>query len=261
MKRSNGKINIPALTLAYMTRLPIHVKEAPEPRDFARMVAWFPLSSLVVGMISAFAFWCLVVLQLPLAAAVAAPFVELLLTGALHLDGLADTADAFFSGKSREEMLNILKDSRQGTFGVAAIVLDLLLRSAFLYGILENTGELFAILAVLLCPMAGKIPLAMTARLGNYPREKGGGQYVVEGVTLPQTLCCICITAVVLSLLFSWTGALAVGVLLVAGYALYRWAKRKIGGVTGDVMGAANELGEILFLFLIGACFRWLLFI
>ncbi|PZF79116.1 adenosylcobinamide-GDP ribazoletransferase, partial [Jiangella anatolica] len=114
--------------VAFLTRLP--VGSSPAPLD--RAGAWFPLVGLLVGSVGLGVWWVADGLAGPLVAAVAAVLATVIVTGALHEDGLADTADGLWGGSTRERRLEIMRDSRLGTYGALALAGDLLLRVAVL---------------------------------------------------------------------------------------------------------------------------------
>ena len=119
-----GVIQDMALAMQFMTRLPIRSKGL-DPARLSRASAWFPVVGLLVGGVAALAYMLLVAqLTRPLAALIAV-LVMVMITGGLHEDGLADCADAFGGGWTREDKLRILKDSRIGSFGAIALILSL----------------------------------------------------------------------------------------------------------------------------------------
>ena len=230
------------LAVLLLTRLPMPRLADPAP-TLAQSVWAYPLAGLGVGAISALALAVLLALGLPPAlAAGLAVTVQVILTGALHEDGLADVADGFWGGRERARRLEIMRDSRIGSYGVAALVLSLGLR-----------WQAVAVLAAVSPVLAGTglIGLAMLSRaacgvvMAALPpaRPEGMGRHAA-GAAWPRVLA---------------GGALATGacvglglpvgpVLLVQAalvLALMQIARAKIGGQTGDVLGAAQQLAEI----------------
>jgi adenosylcobinamide-GDP ribazoletransferase len=166
----------------------------------------------------------------------------LLLTGALHLDGLADTADAFGAG-DRERRLEIMRDSRTGTFGAAAIALAVLVEAAALGGLAVERDAVRAFV------VAGALSRAVTpplARWVPYARSSRGPGSVLSGrASALAALAGAAIAVAAAVVLLGWDGvaaaALATGVMLLAGLGARAW----IGGVTGDILGATTQLVEI----------------
>jgi len=230
-------INAFLAAIQFLTVIPVPARAGPTP---AAAAVLFPLVGGLLGAL-AVALWSLlgplfspsllVLLILALCAA---------LTGGLHEDGLADTFDAFRAGRSREEILRILKDSRIGAFGALALVFSILIRWQALVE-LPPAQIQPALLASQVLPRAGIVLLAYSA--GGASRGLGGaladaltGWHVVAagGLALALTVP-----------LLKWD-ALAPVTLCLAVIALSRgYYEKKIGGITGDCLGAANQLQEL----------------
>ncbi len=224
--------------------------EAPE-----RSAGWFPAVGLFLGLVLAGADRWLQFARLSgLAAGAMLVGLLALLTGGLHLDGLADTADALLSWKNREEKLRIMKDSRTGAHGATTICLALLTKAAL---ISQVDGPLRLTLLVLF-PAAGRWAILPVAYLFPYAREEGTGAGVVRkmglwAVFLGSLTAFAAAVMLVgaggeMALGVSALGAYALGVSLLAAMVPGVWAWRAVEGVTGDVLGASCELGEIAFL-------------
>lgn len=215
-------------------------------RDLARSVPWFPVVGGLIGLALAGAYAGLLLVLPALPAAAVTLGLSLLLTGAFHEDGLADSADALGGGRTREEVLRILKDPSHGTYGVLAMVMSVVLRIAAL-----STLDGWTALAVL--PGAHALSRGAAVRLLATVRpatEEGLGASFGSAVTRRDAA-----TSVAAALLIGivsmggWVTAAA----LVAGlcsWAVGRLAVRRIGGITGDMSGAAQQTAEILLLLL-----------
>jgi adenosylcobinamide-GDP ribazoletransferase len=231
-------------TVQFMTRIPIKKQFNVTEKDFAAMTMFFPASSLIVGLIMAGVYWLLALAGLSWVAAVAAVLAACLATGGLHIDGFADMCDAFGARKSPERTLEILKDSRMGTYGVLALVFVVLLKIVMIGSIKD-----FNIYLILIgIPVAGKIPLAICAAAGKYPREDGTGRLMINNITAKESIVCIIISLIILYFCMGWISLLLLPVLLAAGFIMKAISQSRIGGVTGDILGAANEIGELLWL-------------
>ncbi len=233
------------LALTFLTVIPWPGASLAGPQDLARSMFWFPWVGAILGLIY-IAAWTGMELLLPgVAAAAILVALSVLLTAGLHLDGLADTFDGLGGGGSPEARLRIMKDSRLGTFGAVSLVIVLLLKFAFLLSLAGRgtTG------AVFLFPVVSRWGMVLLAYLSPYARPEGGlGQAMTMGVDR-EVLAGATAGALALSFLALGLG----GVILLAGAAGFIWlASRyfqpKLGGVTGDVLGAANELLEVLVL-------------
>jgi len=166
--------------------------------------------------------------------------VLLALCGGLHADGLADTADGFLSSRARDGVLEIMKDSRIGAMGAIALVLVLGLKVAALVSL--PRAELVSIAAFLM-PVCGRCAMTLAMVLLPYARPEGG----LGGSFSRSRMAAASATAVLLSAgwLAAGTSGLVAGVAaLAASGALAAWSYRKIGGFTGDVLGACCEVAE-----------------
>ncbi len=232
------------LSVQFMTRIPIRKQLKATEKDFGAMTMFFPASALLVGLITAAVYLVFAWLRLPWAGAVAAVLAATFATGGLHIDGLADTADAFGAGKPKEESLRILKDSRVGTYGVLAVVFDIIIKIV-LIGSIQDFNILLILLAL---PAAGKIPLAVCAAAGRYPREEGTGKSMIENTGALESVVCGAICQAILFFCMGPSSFLLLPVLVAAGFVIKALSTRRIGGITGDILGSANEIGEILYL-------------
>lgn len=227
----------------FLTVLP--VKIFLDERDFERSPKWFPLVGLTVGALAALGDGALAFLKFPvgLRSLLTIAFLAAL-SGGLHLDGLADSADGFLSARPRERVLEIMRDSRIGTMGVLALVFVLavkLFTLAELSDSLRWKGLLFA-------PLAGRSIQLISMGLIPYARPEGGlASLFLRGNTTRRALwagACLSLAGVVL---FGFLRGAALAVFLVAATGLMSFRSyRRIGGFTGDTLGAASEIAEAL---------------
>lgn len=247
------------IALSFLTRLPVGRLEVEDYLAELGRSAWlFPLVGLLVGLVTLIAGGLAGLLFGPPLRAVAVTAAGLWVTGLLHLDGLMDTADGIGSHRSRERMLEIMKDSRVGAMGATAGALSLLLRFALL---LEIPGGLLPV-ALLVAPALGRMCITLTAGLWPPARVEGGlglrfapqvGRLQVAGALLLGLAIAL---AAPLALQGVEAGSLlrslvAFAAALLAALALARSLAATLGGLTGDTYGAVNELAEVVAL----ACF------
>jgi adenosylcobinamide-GDP ribazoletransferase len=235
--------------LQFLTRVPIRLRREP---SLERTVAWFPAAGALIGAAVggvAAGLWFVVP---PLVAAACAMVVGLLITGAFHEDGLGDVADAFGGGWTVERRLEILKDSRHGTYGVAAMCASIVVRIVALGSIAGPLRMFVAAVAahtmgrVAAVGMAGTMRLATHSGLGaDYGRSTTPGR-AIAGVLSGLAITGLCIGW--------WVGPLA-GATVVAAQGTGLLARRKIGGISGDVLGAAEQVAECLCLVVLGGLF------
>ena len=238
------------LALTFLTCLPWRWTGPAGPQDLARSMFWFPWVGALLGL-GYWAAWTILLKYLPGPAAAAVLLaLTVAATAGLHLDGLADTFDGLGGGRDAAERLRIMKDSRLGTFGAAALILVLLLKFAFLTALAaKGAGGAWAIF---LFPVLSRWGMVALAYLSPYARPEGGlGQAMTEGVT-PGVLAGATVSALVLAgFTFGWQGPVIQAGAALAAWGLSRFCRKKLGGITGDTLGAANEILETLVL---GAC-------
>lgn len=227
------------IALQFLTRLPIRLPGMPAPEQLGRSLLWYPLVGLLLGALLAGLAWVLGAVATPLAAALLLA-LWVLASGGLHLDGLADTADAWVGGLGdRQRTLTIMKDPCCGPIAVVTLLVVLLLKFAALWALLEAG----AWAALLLAPLLGRSALLLLFLGTPYVRQGGLGSAMAAHV--PTLAGWRVLLAVGLAcLLAGWSGVLALAVAL-GLFALCRRALlRRIGGTTGDTAGAILELVE-----------------
>jgi adenosylcobinamide-GDP ribazoletransferase len=234
-----------AAALLFSTRLPLPGAWAISGADIARAGWALPVAGAIVGLIAAAVYWLAWLAGLPpLPAAGLSLAASLLATGCLHEDGLADVADSF-GGATRERKLEIMRDSRIGTYGVCALFISLLLRASALATIADPALAAPILVAT---HMAARSGMALFMRL--LPPARADGLSV--GVGRPPGASAVAAAIIgVLALVLSLgpaAGLVAV-VLIAAEFALLAWlCVRQIGGQTGDVVGALEQIGEMTIL-------------
>ena len=237
--------------LSHLTRLPAPAGSHIDFRGrLARAVRTNPLVGLIVGAIGAAAYGLASWLGLgPLPAATLAVLATLFATGAYHEDGLADTADGFGGAFERARKLAIMSDSRHGSYGVVAIVASLLLRIAAIAAI-AGPGLVFA---VLVATHAGARALLPAIMLWREP-AKTEGQGFEAGRPEPRAVVAALAIAVFIAVVALGFGAFVPLLAAAVGaWAMTEIARRQIGGYTGDVLGAAEQIAEIAMLLALAA--------
>jgi adenosylcobinamide-GDP ribazoletransferase len=229
--------------LGFFTRLPVPAYRLGAD-GFARALWAAPLAGLVPAFGAALMLAIGSFLHLPgLACAILAVAATLLLTGALHEDGLADVADGFGGGGTRERKLAIMKDSHIGTYGVAALAVSLLLRASLLAPLAGN--EISSVLAILIAAHCASRAL-LPAMMHDLPNARAAGVSAGVGQVPAETARLALLIGAVLLLPLGLSSAVFATLLLGLSYIVIRLlALRQIGGQTGDVLGALQQLGEI----------------
>ena len=248
------------LMLQFLTAIPVKVKVKAEREDFGKGLAVAPIVGLVIGALLAGGNYLLSLLFPSGITAVSTVAIYIALTGGLHLDGLGDTADGLFSNRPRERMLEIMKDSRVGTNAVLTVVIVLLLNITLIASFGSRTT-----IVLLLMPVAGRIGSLIGSGTSHYAGTSDGpGKWCVECCGRNDIIIGLVIyfiifaaTAGIYSLQTSLTTAVVplVPVFLmiavippISAFLLARFLGRKLGGVTGDILGAVCELNQVVFL-------------
>lgn len=255
------KLHVQALIAAFqfLTRIPVPVTVPFQGPVLARSVIYFPLAGALIGVCLA-AFAWLVDLFVP-----AAPGVVLVLafwtalSGGLHLDGWMDTADGVLSNRSRERMLEIMKDSRVGAMGVLAAVLLLLFKASLLYELLDGVQAKLYWPLLVIGPIWSRA--WMSAAIACWPNARQGeGIAVLFNEVKGLHAAAAFVTAAAGTWIVLWISGmrenaafillLIIGLITVCcGWFLAAWLNRKLGGLTGDTYGAMNEAIEAVLLF------------
>ncbi|MFL5953076.1 MAG: adenosylcobinamide-GDP ribazoletransferase [Gaiellaceae bacterium] len=229
--------------VAFLTRLPVGRAVVLSGEDVARGAPLFPLVGAGIGAVGAGVALAASPTLSPLLAAALAVATMTALTGALHVDALADTLDAT-GASSRERALEIMRDSRIGSYGAAAIVLDLLIRSAAIEQLLVRGGVLQALVAAAALSRASSVVLSV---LLPYPRVEGGPGSVLTGRVPAWGAGAAVVLALGVAIVALRGDAAGVAVGVAATAALLALVYRAwLGGATGDALGAATEVSEVV---------------
>jgi adenosylcobinamide-GDP ribazoletransferase len=235
-------------SVGFLTRLPLKRETALPPPALAGAVRAFPVAGLLVGVIVGAVLVLAVWLGAPAAvAALLGVAAGLGLTGALHEDGLADVADGFGGGASRERKLEIMRDSRIGTYGVLALIVMVALKTtAFAILAAQSVWLAFAVIVA----AAAMSRVAPAGLLHLLPAVRRDGLSVEAGRPGRGTMLQALALATVISVVLLWPVSFFFGLIVVplaglAGLAGIAWlARRQIGGQTGDVAGASQVVSE-----------------
>ena len=232
--------------ILFATRLPLPHSAPIEGRDLARAIWAMPVAGALAGALGALSFGIAHLAGLPpLPAAALALAATLAATGCLHEDGLADTADGFGGGNSRERKLEIMRDSRIGTYGACALALSLMLR----WSALASIAEPFSVAMALVAAHASARAI-LPAFMRLVPQARSDGLSADAG--RPPTASIIAagvLGLIALGLGLGPVGAI-IGLVLLSSAAVVvaRVSLKQIRGQTGDVLGALEQIGEIMIL-------------
>lgn len=238
--------------IVFLTRVPM-MRRGQAPDDPGRAGPWFPLVGALVGLVVAGSYGLIYPWLPSLLGAIVAVAIGVMLTGAFHEDGLADTFDALGTGATGEEALRIMRDSRLGTYGTAALVFSVSWRVVAVAS-LNPAGALAGLVSAHTLGRLGAVTLMAVTPSA---RADGLGRAGVSGVTVSGAWFAIVTGIGIAVAAIGWWAApvvvaIAIAVVLTRGAAMGR-----IGGVTGDVLGACEQIGEMLVLALVaGAAWR-----
>ena len=228
------------IALQFLTQCPVRLGAEPNDEAIGKSVLFYPIIGFLIGLLLAALSWLLNDTP-PIVAAALILIFWVFITGGLHLDGLADSADAWVGGmKDRDRTLAIMKDPNCGPAGVAAIVLLLLLKFVTVYTLLM-AGE-WAIL--ILAATLGRTILPLLFLTTPYVRPNGLGSILVKEMPQRPTIAMVSLTAVLIPLVLGinslWMLAIITGIFLIFRHLMLR----RIGGTTGDTAGSLVEIIE-----------------
>ncbi|SHH85287.1 adenosylcobinamide-GDP ribazoletransferase [Clostridium grantii] len=231
------------LFIQFFTRIPINKNLQCENKNFREGAIFFPVIGLIIGIIqfciaSIFSKWIPINIT-----AVLVVLSSVIITGALHLDGLGDLCDGFYAFKGgKDKIIEIMKDSTIGTFAGAAIVFDILLK----YTIIENLISYRTFNFIIIIPVISRFTIVLLAYIGKNAKETGTGNIFIgniDGKTLIKTL------AITVILSFAFIGLIRTFIVIILSAFLTilfnKYCEFKIQGLTGDLLGANNEIIEI----------------
>lgn len=237
---------------AFLTIFPVAKRLEMTPQRLGRSMGLFPAVGLLIGLGLVVINWLLDGLIPRAVLDCLLVLIMIAITGALHLDGVADLIDGLAGGKDREGALRIMKDSRVGAMGVVGLVMVLLLKYLCLFHVpLELKSA-----ALIFMPAAGRWVQVCLACYCPYVRAEGGtGGAFVDNVEQPEFLRASATLLIAALILFWLKGIFLIFLLSLATMVLIRYFEVRLGGVTGDVLGAVTEIVEVLTLLLILAVY------
>ena len=233
--------------LQFFTRIPLPSRlssMADHSTGLEKSAAHFPIAGLVIGLLLAALFLVLSWLLPPVLASGLTIAAGMVISGALHEDGLADCADGLGGSSKPERALEIMKDSRIGAFGASALIFSIGLRWAALASMPITAGAV----ALIISHGAARGAIAIALATSSYARASGTGSLVAPGISFVE----LAVTAVICGLLGlafgGFSGLVAVGIGWLAALVFLLWFEHRIGGYTGDCLGGMEQVAEIAIL-------------
>ena len=237
------------VALQFLTRICVKRDLRTTDEEFAGSAAFFPIVGPLVGGVQILLFYALDWVSSPSVTALLLLLAPIALTGAFHLEGLSDVADGFLSGRDREGMLRIMKDSHVGTMGAIVIVSLMLTKFVLLHEIIQNLRLWLIVGGLLFIPALSRWGMVITAGISQYARTGPGlGRIFTDGVRKRTIFLAGIVPVVAAIAYFRVIGVVCVAITILSALVGSWIAKRKINGVTGDVLGGVNEITEVILL-------------
>lgn len=233
------------IALQFLTIFPITINGELKEEDFGRSLTYFPVVGAIIGLVLVLSFFVLRFLPIYVASALFL-IISIFIYGGMHLDGFVDTCDGFYGNKPPEKILEIMKDSHVGAMGVIGIICLLIFKYSLLVSLLpfENVWKIIFLMAVF-----SKFMQVAACYKTGYPRREGKAKYFVGKTTSIQLISGLIFTAGLFILLLKIYGIIIFILSAVTILFIVKWFKSKIGGMTGDTIGAVSEISEVLILF------------
>ena len=240
-----------AAAFTFMTRVPLGSLASHDPADLPASAVYFPIVGLVVALVGGGVYVAALYLWSVPIAIMLSMCATVLMTGAFHEDALADAFDGFGGGWSREQVLAIMKDSRVGSYALVGVTLVLALKFVALYTVSSAHAPIGVARSLIAGHVLSRWSSILLIRVYPYVRPAADGERpsagrpFVAGVTSTRLVAATVLTLLILDLAVGWGGILPliVSVTITAVAGLY--FARRIGGITGDTLGAANQIVEV----------------
>jgi adenosylcobinamide-GDP ribazoletransferase len=241
------------LMLQFFTSIPIKLRIQASIEDYGKGLVFAPLVGLFIGAVLATAAYGLLFIFPRGLAAALVLVLYIAITGGLHLDGLGDTFDGIFSHRPKERILEIMRDSRVGTNAVLAVASVLLLN----YAALSQIDSTYLIRTILLMPVTGRVGSLISSAVSKYARSgEGLGKSFIDYCGRKELIWGLLIYIVICFLTFNYKLWIALAVPPITSFLLVKSFSKKIGGATGDILGAVCELNQCIFLIVVCGVLR-----
>ncbi|MEW6089133.1 MAG: adenosylcobinamide-GDP ribazoletransferase [bacterium] len=232
------------IALQFLTIFPININGELREEDFGKSLTYFPVVGAIIGLVLVLSLFTLRFLPIQVESALIL-IISIFIYGGMHLDGFADTCDGFYGDKELSKILEIMRDSHVGAMGVIGIVCLIILKYSLFTVLLpfENFWKIIFLMAVF-----SKFMQVAACYKTNYPRKEGKAKYFVGKTTYKQLVFGLIFTVGLFTVLLKINGILIFILSAVTILFIVNWFKRKIGGMTGDTIGAASEISEVIVL-------------
>lgn len=229
----------------FLTILPVKIKGGISDKDLAGSAAYFPLVGLLVGAALAVSYNILVLFFPPAVTCAFIMIINVVISGGLHIDGFIDTVDALASGADKKRMLEIMREGRPGAVGLAAVILLFLAKYSLLVSLPKGTIEVSLISMAVL----SRASFVVSSAIYPYAREgEGLGKRFAQKIGAKELLIAGITVLIVAGYIFRLSALFLILTVLAVVFAFNGYIRGKLGGITGDTMGALGEIVEVLVL-------------
>lgn len=240
------------LMLQVLTRIPINKSLPCENRDFKRGSNFFAIVGLIIGLIQFVVYSFLIKFFSLEITVIFIIIIDILITGGFHIDGFGDTCDGFFATKGKDKIIDIMKDSRIGTFACIGIIINLLIKFIGYTTVLNNTTSYI----IILLPMITRVSIVLISYIGNAAKKNGSGNLFINTVTFNQVIVNYILFILIAIFVVDLKRLVMMLVISIVTTLLFnKYCNSKINGITGDSLGANNELVMLILLIILSGKF------
>ena len=233
------------IALQFLTVLPITIAPEIKGEDFGKSLRYFPIIGGLIGVLLCLSLFLLGFLP-DLVKGACILVISIIITGGIHLDGFADTCDGFYGSNPKEKILQIMRDSHIGVMGVIGVICLLLFKFSLIVSIPQ--GILWK--SLIMMAVFARWAQCLACYMSKYARKEGKARYFVEHAKRREVYLGGLFTLALFLMLMQIKGVALFFISLLTIFLFINYVKRKIGGMSGDTIGATNEIAEILILLL-----------
>lgn len=240
------------LMLQVLTRIPINKSLPCENIDFKRGANFFVIVGLVIGLIQFIVYSFLIKFFSLDIVVIFIIIIDILITGGFHIDGFGDTCDGFFATKGKDKIIEIMKDSRIGTFACIGIIINLLIKFIGYNSVLNNTTSYI----IILLPMISRVSIVLISYIGKAAKETGSGNLFINTISFNQVMVNYLIFILIAIFMVDLKRLFMILIISIITTILFnKYCNSKINGITGDSLGANNELVMLILLIILSGQF------
>jgi len=232
------------VALQFLTILPIKINKRIKDEDYGRSLLYFPAIGLLIGLALSLEAWILAFLP-HMAVAALVLLTSIAITGGIHLDGFADTCDAFYGSDKKEKSLEIMRDSHIGSMGAIGIAMLLVLK----FGLLASIQREALWKCLVMMMLFSRYAQVFACTVSDYARTEGKAKTFIKYASSADHFTAAIVTFTIFVLLAFIKGGLLFTSAFIPVFILVKIIKKRINGMTGDTIGAISEIAEVCILF------------